>query len=110
MLLVANDAEVDDFTVGSTLGGFLSTASPPELDIGDLRDLLHFEQTVQHRIVEPHVFDRVFRWRQYSGDLGLPLFPRRRPPEVVSPQEPAFEEVGSQPLRLIISDANGPGI
>jgi uncharacterized membrane protein YfcA len=45
-VFVAYHPEVHHLAVGAPFRGFLSSASPPELDVGDLGNLFHLEQAV----------------------------------------------------------------
>src|SRR6187455_3735599 len=82
----------------------------PELDVGDLRNLLHDELGLEDRVVERNVLNReLLRWQDLT-ELVRPLLPGERAPEVVYPEKPALEQIESQPFRLFIGEPDCPDV
>src|SRR5512139_4057452 len=95
-----------DGAVGAALGRLPATRHTPELNVSDLGHPLHDELRLKDRIVQRDVLNgELLQW-QHLAELVRPLLPGKRSPEVVHPEEPAFEQIESQPLRLFIRQTN----
>ena len=109
-LRVDNGSEVRLGAVVPTFRGRRAARTPPEADVGDLRDFPDVEERLEERVIERQVDDGVLRRRQHPADLGGPVFPRPRAPEVVNPEEPAFQQVVPQPRDLLRPQAHRPDV
>ena len=61
-------------------------------------------------MVDRHVDNRIVCGRQYLRDLVGPRGPRARAPKIVSPDEPALEQVRSELLSLQFGEDGRPCI
>ena len=86
----SNIARVD---LGAVRAAFRRVARPePVPNIGDLRCLRDNELSLKERVVRRQIDDRVIGGRKDFADLRGPHAPGITAPEVVHPQEPAFEQ------------------
>ena len=52
--------------------------------------------------------DRIVRCRKYFSNFAFPDIPRVRAPEVVDPEEAAFQQVRPEPLRILRAEKQTP--
>src|SRR5204863_3391008 len=87
-------------TVVAALGG-ASTHASPRTDGRNLDDPLHIELLMEERMVEWHINDRKFGWWQRLADFARPHLPRPAAPEIIGPEEAAFQQVLTQSRRFL---------
>src|SRR3954462_4687692 len=91
-LLVIDGASFGRRTVLAALGR-ASTHPSPRTDGRNLDHPLHIELLMEERMVEWHINDWKFGCWQRLTDLARPHLPRPRAPEIIGPEEAAFQQV-----------------
>src|SRR4029453_5603809 len=70
----------------------------------DLRNSLDRILRVKERMIRLQIEDRILLRRQHAGDLLHPVVPFRVAPEVVDPEEAAFQQVVTEAGYLLLGE------